>query len=172
MKKRNFKWISQTRTDLVTNKMLIDMKENNCKLIKFGAESANQNLLDGIKKGISVESIKRSCEMAKNAGLSVLLYWMVGLPGESKETAEQTKLYAEHLFNDGLIDLVEYYITTPYPGTDLYANPDRYKIKIVENDFDFWREDRPSVINTGQLSRYEIFDIWKDGLKRFSRCIN
>ena len=171
MKKRGFNWISQTRTDLINPELLSIMKENNCKLIKFGAESANQGLLDNIRKGITVESIKKACEMAREAGLNVLLYWMVGLPGESRETAENTIKYAENLFKENLIDLVEYYITTPYPGTDLYSNPDRYKIKIIENSFDKWREDRPSVTNTEFLTRDEIFAIWKQGLNRFSSCI-
>ncbi|MBM7865557.1 radical SAM protein [Heliobacterium gestii] len=171
MIKRNFKWISQTRTDLITPEILNVMKESNCKLIKFGAESANQHLLNKIRKGITVESIRKACYMAKSAGLNVLLYWMVGLPDESRETAENTIQYAENLFNDKLIDLVEYYITTPYPGTDLYANPNKYNIEIIGKDFDEWREDRPSVTNTQYLSRDEIFQIWKQGLSRFAKCM-
>lgn len=171
MVKRKFKWISQTRTDLITPEILNIMKESNCKLIKFGAESANQHLLNKIRKGITVESIRDACRMSKDAGLNVLLYWMVGLPDESSVTAENTIKYAESLFYDKLIDLVEYYITTPYPGTDLYANPQRYNIEIIGKNFDEWREDRPSVTNTQYLSRDEIFEIWKNGLLRFSKCM-
>lgn len=172
MKQRGFKWISQTRTDLINEKTLQMMYDGNCKLIKYGAESANASLLKLIRKGITVDSIERACEMAKSVGLNVLLYWMVGLPDESRETAENTVKYAERLFDKNLIDLVEYYITTPYPGTDLFLHPERYHIDIEGGtDFDRWREDRPSVTHTRYLSNIEIFEIWKDGLARFSKCI-
>jgi radical SAM superfamily enzyme YgiQ (UPF0313 family) len=109
--------------------------------------------------------------MAKDAGLSVLLYYMVGLPDESLETAERTVSFAEDLFKRKLIDLVEYYITTPYPGTDLYQNPQRYNLEIIGKTFDDWREDQPSVTNTRFLTNVQIFDLWKSGLKRFGELI-
>lgn len=171
MKERNFKWVSQTRADLVNEKILGIMKDGNCKLIKYGAETANQHLLDLIRKGIKVEQVTKACEMAKDAGLSVLLYYMVGLPDESFETAEKTVSFAENLFKKKLIDLVEYYITTPYPGTDLYQNPQRYNLEIIGKTFDDWREDQPSVTNTRFLTNVQIFDLWKSGLKRFGELI-
>lgn len=171
MKERNFKWVSQTRADLVDEKILGIMKDGNCKLIKYGAETANQHLLDLIRKGIKVEQVTKSCEMAKDAGLGVLLYYMVGLPDESAETAEKTVAFAEDLFRRKLIDLVEYYITTPYPGTDLYQNPERYNLEIIGKTFDDWREDQPSVTNTRYLTNQQIFNIWKDGLRRFGNLI-
>ncbi len=168
MRNRGFRWIAQTRCDLVTPRILRKMHEGNCRLIKYGAESANQELLDLIRKGIRVEQIRASCKMAKDAGLNVLLYWMVGLPGESRDTAYRTIAYAEKLLEEGLADIVEYYITTPYPGTDLYHNFERYHLTIIGENFDSWREDQPSVTRTEYLDEQEIFEIWKDGLSRFS----
>jgi radical SAM superfamily enzyme YgiQ (UPF0313 family) len=172
MKHRGFKWIAQTRADRVDPSMLRHMANNNCRLIKYGAESSSQHLLDKIRKGITIEQLKRACAIAKEAGLNVLNYYMLGLPDESRETAFQTIDFIENLLDTQQIDLLEYYMTCPYPGTDLFHNPGRYDIELISDDFDRFREDQPGVLKTRYLSPNELFEIWKVGLRRFAKGIH
>lgn len=164
-------WSCQTRVDFVNDEKMSIMAKSGCKNVFFGAESADQKVLDMNKKQIKVPAIAKACLAAKSAGMSVCANWLVGLAGESRESALRTIDYGEALLSKGLSDRVDYYICVPYPGTDLYQNSQEYRIKIKTTDFSKFREDEESVTDTEFLSSSEIFDIWKYGLGRFTNAM-
>jgi radical SAM superfamily enzyme YgiQ (UPF0313 family) len=90
------------------------------RLLKFGLESANQDTLDRLCKGTTVQEIADSCRMAKEAGLTVHLTTMVGYPWETKEDARRTIDLARSLLGEGSADMLQATIVIPYPGTPLF----------------------------------------------------
>jgi len=90
------------------------------RLLKFGLESANQETLDKLDKGIKVSDIMEGCEMAQKAGLTVHLTMIVGYPWESKEDAMKTFKLAKWLMQIGRADLLQSTVLIPYPGTPLW----------------------------------------------------
>ena len=66
------------------------MKEAGCWLIAYGVESGNQNILDAIKKGITINQIISVFELTKKVGLLTVAYLIVGLPGETRDTIQET----------------------------------------------------------------------------------
>ena len=96
------------------------MKKAGFRLLKFGLESANQETLDKLDKGIKVKNITEGCEMAKKAGLAVHLTMIVGYPWESKEDALRTFELAKKLMQTGKADLLQATVLIPYPGTKLW----------------------------------------------------
>jgi len=124
------------------------MKEAGFYMLKFGLESANQETLDILDKGIKVEDIINGCEIAKNAGLSVHLTMIVGYPWETKEDAMKTFELAKRLMQSGKADILQATILIPYPGTKLWK-------EAIENDWllfdskEYERYDqRESVLKT------------------------
>lgn len=103
------------------------MGEANFRYILYGFESANQETLDRIEKGLKVEEIEPSLRMAKEAGLEPHITVMLGYPWETEEMAGKTISMAQDMFKKGLVDTMQATITVPYPGTSLY----KY---CVEND--------------------------------------
>ena len=96
------------------------MKRAGFRLLKFGLESANQQTLDRLRKGTTVEEIVESCRMAKRAGLTVHLTTMVGFPWESLRDAERTLDLCRRLLSRGDADMLQATIVIPYPGTPLF----------------------------------------------------
>ena len=96
------------------------MAEAGFRLLKFGLESANQQTLDRLHKGTTVQQIVDSCHMAKAAGLTVHLTTMVGYPWESHEDATRTLDLCRSLLTRGDADMLQATITIPYPGTPLF----------------------------------------------------
>lgn len=168
LKGEHISWFCQTRANLVKPSILRLMRESGCRLIQIGAESADEAILEGLQKKVTLEMVTQACADAKDAGLHVLTYWMVGGPMESRGTALKTLDAISMLFEKGLTDLADYYICTPYPGTDLYRDPEKYNVTISAGDFAAWREDQPSVMKTQFLDQAEIFDLWKLGIDRIS----
>jgi radical SAM superfamily enzyme YgiQ (UPF0313 family) len=104
------------------------MGKANFRFILYGLESANQETLDKIDKGLKVEEIEEGVKMAKKSGLEPHVTIMLGYPWETEEMAMNTINKAKDLFNKGYIDSMQATILIPYPGTTLYK-------QCLENDW-------------------------------------
>lgn len=158
--RKNAYWIAQTRVDCVDQETLEVMADNNCILLKFGAESGSDEILRSMGKGTTAKQIEYATRMAKDIGLNVFTYWMTGLPGETEKTVQQSMDLQRRLFESGQCDLAEDVIFVPYPGTDIHATPQKYGITIEQKPWSQWREDMPSVTSTRELSSRRIYDLW------------
>jgi len=116
--KENLKinWKCETRVNLVDKELLETMKKAGCYLISYGFESGNQRILNILKKGTTLEQIKKAVYLTREAGIEILGYFMLGIPGETKKEIEQTIDLAKNLN----LDYVQFSIATAYPGTELY----------------------------------------------------
>jgi len=115
------KWKCETRVNLVDEELLKKMKKAGCYVIAYGIESGVQKNLDFLAKGVKLEDIRKAVEMTKKAGIEVEAYFIIGIPGETKEDAERTIKFAKELD----VDYVQFSILTPLPDTDLY----KYAVK-------------------------------------------
>jgi len=89
------------------------MAKAGCWQICFGLESGSQEMLDKMKKNISLEAAEKAVREAKNAGLETKGFFILGLPGETKQTIQQTINFARRL----PLDLAQFSLATPFPGT-------------------------------------------------------
>jgi len=125
----NVEWLCDTRIDALDKEMLKMMKKSGCIRLKAGIESGSDKVLKRIKKGISVEQIRESVKLIKEAGISLTTYFMIGFPGETDEDIKKTIRLAEEIDSD-------YYslsIVAPYYGTQVHRD-------LEESGFDF---DKP-----------------------------
>lgn len=160
-RKLKIEWDCETRVDMVTKELLLEMKKAGCASIWFGVESGSQKVLDAMRKGISPSQIVKAFKWAKEAGLITVAGVVLGFPGETKETIEETTKFIEKLNpND-----VGYYIATPYPGTPLYN-------KVVEEGIlritDFNKFDTATpLFEMGTMTGDELRDIRERAFQRF-----
>lgn len=110
-------WMVNSRVDAITKELAKAMKKAGCHTIKFGVESGSQQILDNLKKGITLEQTKNAFKWTKEAGMKRVAHFMLGSPGETKETMDKTINFAVHELD---ADYISPNITTPYPGTELF----------------------------------------------------
>lgn len=127
-------WICEMRVDNVTKEMLRKMKKADCVKILFGVESGNQKILDNCKKGITSEMIRETFRLCDEVGIKTHATVMFGLPGETKETIEETMCFIIELESD----TIQCSIAQAYPGTAWYDDAVREgSLKEFEwSDFD------------------------------------
>ena len=113
-----FTWICNARVDTVDREMLVLMKQAGCHLIKFGAESGNQEVLDAIKKGITLEQTREAFAMCNEIGIDTHAHFMIAMPGETYDTMEDTIDLALEIKPT----TATFGICTPYPGTPLFRD--------------------------------------------------
>ncbi|MDB5700864.1 MAG: hpnJ [Sphingomonadales bacterium] len=100
----------------VPYKTLKIMKENGLRLLLVGYESGNQQILHNIKKGLRTDVARQFTKDCHALGIVIHGTFILGLPGETTETIEETILYAKEI-NPHTIQVS---LAAPYPGTFLY----------------------------------------------------
>ncbi len=113
-------WSCSSRAN-VPERTLSVMKENGLRLLMVGVESGSDEILKNIKKGITTEQIRRFMKSCKKLGISVHATFVLGLPGETRETIEKSIEFAKEIDPD----TIQVSIATPYPGTELYEEAKR-----------------------------------------------
>jgi hopanoid biosynthesis associated radical SAM protein HpnJ len=115
LKNLNFTWscTSRVTTDYDTLKA---MKEAGCRLLIVGYESGDQQILKNIKKGATIDMARRFTANCKKLGLTIHGDFIVGLPGETRETIRKSIDFAKELD----VETIQVSIGHPFPGTEFY----------------------------------------------------
>jgi radical SAM superfamily enzyme YgiQ (UPF0313 family) len=114
-------WSCETRVDLVNPELLTEMHKAGCWLIDYGVESGNQEILNKIGKGVTLQQVRRTVKMTRDVGIKTRGYFMIGLPGDTSKTIAQTLDFSKSLD----LDYATFFITTPFPATKLYELAER-----------------------------------------------
>jgi len=115
-------WSCSARIDTVDKKTLDLIRKAGCWQIGYGIESGSDDILKLMKKNITVNRISDIIGASKEAGLLIRGYFILGNPGETRESLKATLGLMKKLPLDDL--LVEY--MTPYPGCELYDDIEKY----------------------------------------------
>lgn len=118
----DFTWFASACVHQVDRDLLKAFKEAGCWAILFGAESGVQKDLNTIRKGITVEQIRTAVRTARQVGLTVYTPFLFGIPGQTFEDGLRTIDFACELNPD----IANFHALTPFPGTDLYDNIEKY----------------------------------------------
>ena len=118
--KRNLKitWSANARADIADERLLKFIKQAGCRSLSVGFESGSQKILNNIHKGLTLEQSRRFMRLAREAGIEVLGCFVIGLPGETEETAQQTLRFAMELKTT----VLQFAIAMPLPGTEFFKH--------------------------------------------------
>lgn len=155
-------WTCNGRVDNLDHEMLSEMKKSGCKMIRLGVESGSQDVLDKIKKGLTLKQIEDGIRLVKEHGIQALGGFMFGFPHDSRETVEQTIRFARRLSPDQ----VQFSISMCYPGTSLYEYSKENNLLIAESFKEFDMTYGP-VVKTLDMEREELGHILSRAYREF-----
>lgn len=149
-------WMSNSRVDYVDEEMLQWMAKAGCWMISWGIESGSYEILKRAHKGADPAKAMRALTWARNAGIRNWGYFIIGLPGETEETIQQTIAFSKKL----PLDIALFHIAAPYPGTPFF-------FEVVKNGWfrpgTRWEEvdmDRSTVLDYPNLHA-ERLEYWQ-----------
>jgi hypothetical protein len=117
------------RADRLDKELTHLMKRSGCKGVAIGVESADDDVLKNIKKGETVDQLRRGILLLKEAGITVGGHFIVGLPGDTLE-----KVHRSIGFKDEVgLDYAYFNQLVPYPGTELGEWALEHATILVEN---------------------------------------
>lgn len=160
-RKINLPFECLARVNTVSPEMLEIMGQAGCRVIRYGVESANPEILKNINKQITPEQIIAAFKNTKKAGIKTHATVMFGLPGESKETIKETIDFVLKIDPD----YAQFPVAVPYPGTEFY-NLAKTKGWLKSDNWEDYHSERAIVEYPG-LSRQEIEAASKLAYKKF-----
>src|SRR5438874_11292015 len=152
LKPLKFTWscTSRVTTDYETLK---GMKEAGCRLLIVGYESGDPQILKNIKKGATVEMAQRFTANCKKLGLLVHGDFIIGLPGETRESIRTTIDFAKRLDTE----TIQVSIAHPYPGTEFYDYAKKNNLISIGKIVDERGNQLPKVVYEN-LNEAELMD--------------
>ncbi|MBX9600092.1 MAG: hopanoid biosynthesis associated radical SAM protein HpnJ [Bryobacteraceae bacterium] len=152
LKKLNFTWscTSRVTTDYETLKA---MKEAGGRLMIVGYESGDPQILKNIKKGATVDMARRFTKDAHSLGMLVHADFIVGLPGETRDSIQNTINFAKELD----CETIQVSIAHPYPGTEFYDYMNKNGLITIDSMTDDKGHQLPNITYPG-LDRGELVD--------------
>jgi hopanoid biosynthesis associated radical SAM protein HpnJ len=156
------RWSCNSRAN-VERETLRVMKENGLRMLVVGFESGNQGILDNVRKGIRLSSARRFVESTKELGILIHGTFVLGLPGETPETIEETIRFA------GEIDpfSIQVSLAAPYPGTELYRQAQESGWMAHSEDHLVEGGIQKTSLSYSGLSEDEIFEAVERFYRRF-----
>jgi hopanoid biosynthesis associated radical SAM protein HpnJ len=141
---------SRVTTDYDTLKA---MRQAGCRLMIVGYESGDQQILKNIKKGATIEMAERFTRNAHSLGLTVHADYIVGLPGETRDTIRRTIDFAKRLDTE----TIQVSIAHPYPGTEFMDYVRKNGLITIDSMTDDQGHQLPNIHYPG-LDRAELVD--------------
>jgi len=183
-RKLNIEWVCDTRVDLVSRELLREMRSAGCQTLWFGVESGSPQILEKIKKGITLEQAFHAFELCKEEGIKTACSFMLGIPGETINDMDATLKTAKKLNPDWC----QFNIFVAYPNSilykeilenKLYDRIEDFIIYIKTKDFDYemvnkiqrrfhrsFNRTPKRVVN--KIRKEGILTVLKNGIKLFS----
>jgi radical SAM superfamily enzyme YgiQ (UPF0313 family) len=156
-------FVNGIRANLVTKELMLKLKQAGLKRTAFGVETGDEEILVSIDKRIDHDTIRRAFKICKEVGIETIGFFIIGLPGETRETMQRTIDFACEL--DPLI--ANFSMMTPYPGTRVYEIVKRQGRFLVHDWEDYVFFDGRARYEMGEMTAELVEEMWKKAYRQF-----
>lgn len=106
-------WSASLRAEIMTPGLARKMRQAGCYNVSIGIESANDQILQNMGKGTTIDKVSKGIRMLKDAGIEVMSQYVIGSPGETLGTIKESIAYAKQ----SGCDYTNFYMVLPFKGT-------------------------------------------------------
>jgi len=138
---KKIRWVSNSRPDVIDFELFKRMRQAGCWQIVFGLEFGSNQILKLVQKGVKIEQSKKAVEMANSAGIVVDGHFILGYPGETENTLQETINFSLLL----PLTFAHFYVASPFPGSQLYQEAIENNWLIDPTDWRKISQDIPNL---------------------------
>ncbi len=168
MLRRNLemKWSVFARVDRIDEDLAQLMNRAGCGWVLFGVESADEGILKIIKKGTTPEDVRRGVKIAAEAGINVFNSFILGLPGETRETARKSLAFGDELYQQYGAKY-GFHMLSPLPGTEIYERAEDYGIRVLSRNWARYNANEPITETTTMSTEMvkEAMSVYNRGIE-------
>lgn len=156
-------FVNGIRANLADKPLMAKLKEAGLKRTAFGVETGNPEILKSIDKNIDLDTIRQAFKNCKEVGLETIGFFIIGLPGETRETMQDTINFAIEL--DPLI--ANFSMMTPYPGTRVYELVKRQGRLLVTDWEDYVFFEQKARYELGDMTAELVEEMYRRAYRQF-----
>ncbi|MET0792714.1 MAG: radical SAM protein [Polyangiaceae bacterium] len=172
-RKLSFLWSCDTRVDVLSDELLLEMRLAGCQRLSLGVETGSPTILSNINKRITIQKIEAAAAMAKRVGIQVRFYMMLGNRGETAETFQETLEFLSRVKPHQYI----FSCLTIYPGTEDFQQAEREKwldreLYFSQNFQEFKvpfdaSEEVTELLNAWFAKNKGLQDFYREGIEEY-----
>ncbi len=156
-------FVNGIRANLATVDLLAKMKAAGLKRTAFGVETGDPDMLVSIDKRIDHDTIRQAFKNAKEAGVETIGFFIIGLPGDTRESMQRTIDFAIEL--DPLI--ANFSMMTPYPGTKVYEIIRQQGRLLIEDWEDYVFFEQKARYEMGEMTAELVEEMYRRAYRQF-----
>ncbi len=158
----NFKWFSFSRVDVLNYELLELMKKSGCHTIILGIESGSEKILSKYRKGYNKKQIEETLKICSELKIRTVGTFILGLPDETIETANETIEFLKKL----PLDYASFNVAVPRAGTDL--RKEAITEKIIDEKFEIMDQSGTEIaMPTKYLTQEEVKKLRQKAVREF-----
>jgi radical SAM superfamily enzyme YgiQ (UPF0313 family) len=155
-------WVCSSRANTLDEELLSWMKRAGCHTILLGVESGDEKLLNDYSKGVTKQQMRNTFTLCRKLKIRTLAHFIIGLPGETEETAQKTIEFSKELDSD----IASFNVAVPALGTPLREQA--LKQGWLKNGtLEFDASDSYPVIETPVFSKEQAWAWRNRAVKKF-----
>jgi anaerobic magnesium-protoporphyrin IX monomethyl ester cyclase len=156
-------FVNGIRANLAEREFLARLRSAGLKRLAFGVETGDPGILKRIDKRIDLDTIRQAFRSAKAVGLETIGFFIVGLPGDTRETMQRTIDFAIEL--DPLI--ANFSMMTPYPGTRVYEQVRREGHLLIHDWEDYVFFEQKARFEMGEMTAELVETMYRRAYRQF-----
>lgn len=169
----NISYDCQTRLNCLNDaKMLKALRRSGCLWLEIGLETGNQESQSLYKQGVGLSSIEETLMKLRDAGLATCAFMVNGFPNQTPDDMRRSVDWLCELIAGDLIQASYLFGLVPYPGSDMFQNPDRFGMKIHHYDFKYYHEDMPPVFSSSFATPDQAYEAFLYGVKALAQAMS
>ena len=159
-RKIDVEWVCETRVDRLNEPLINIMHKAGCRSMNTGIEAFDIDLLKNMnRKPPTIKLQEKIINYCEKVGMRVAAFYVLGIPGQTKDGMLKTIEYAKHLNTS----YAQFNIATPYPGTEFH---EQVKDNIMTEDYEKYTAHIP-IIKSEEYSPEEILEIKETAFKKY-----
>jgi anaerobic magnesium-protoporphyrin IX monomethyl ester cyclase len=156
-------FVNGIRANLADYDLLVKLKNAGLKRTAFGVETGDEQMIIKIDKHVDHDTIRQAFKNAKAAGIETIGFFIIGLPGDTRETMQKTINFAIEL--DPMI--ANFSMMTPYPGTIVYEQVKRNGRFLMQDWEDYVFFDTKARYEMGDLTAELVEEMYRKSYRQF-----
>jgi len=156
-------FVNGIRANLASKELLGMLKAAGLKRTAFGVESGDPDILKSVDKKVDLDTIREAFKNAKAVNLETIGFFIIGLPGETRETMQRTIDFAIEL--DPLI--ANFSMMTPYPGTQVYEIVQKQGRLLIEDWEDYVFFEQQARYEMGEMTAELVEEMYRKAYRQF-----
>ena len=156
-------FVNGIRANLASKELLTLLKRAGLKRTAFGVETGDPEILKSIDKKVDHDTIRAAFKNAKEVGLETIAFMIIGLPGETRQTMQNSINFAIEI--DPMI--ANFSMMTPYPGTKVYEIVKRQGRFLINDWEDYVFFDQQARYEMGEMTAELVEEMYRKAYRQF-----